>query len=42
VLLSAGVLAATRSHLAGTDAEDKHVLGTAEDVAVAITIGSDS
>jgi MFS transporter, ACDE family, multidrug resistance protein len=42
VLLSAGVLAATRSHLAGTDAEDKDVLGTAEDEAVAITIGSDS
>jgi hypothetical protein len=42
VLLGAGVLAATRSHLAGIDAEDKDVLQTTEDEAVAITIGSDS
>jgi predicted MFS family arabinose efflux permease len=40
VLLSAGVFAATRPHLAGTDAEDKDVLGTAADDAVAI--GSDT
>jgi ACDE family multidrug resistance protein len=42
VLLGAGVLAATRSHLAGIDAEDKDVLQTTEDEAVAITIGTDS
>jgi MFS transporter, ACDE family, multidrug resistance protein len=42
VLLGAGVLAATRSHLAGIDAEDKDVLQTAEDDAVAITLGTDS
>jgi MFS transporter, ACDE family, multidrug resistance protein len=42
VLLGAGVLAATRSHLAGIDAEDKDVLQTTEDEAVAITIGADS
>jgi MFS transporter, ACDE family, multidrug resistance protein len=42
VLLGAGVLAATRSHLAGIDAEDKDMLQTAEDEAVAITIGADS
>jgi ACDE family multidrug resistance protein len=42
VLLGAGVLAATRSHLAGIDAEDKDVLQTAEDDAVAITLGADS
>jgi MFS transporter, ACDE family, multidrug resistance protein len=42
VLLGAGVLAATRSHLAGIDAEDKDVLQTAEDEAVAITLGTDS
>ena len=34
--------AATRSHLAGIDAEDKDVLQTAEDDAVAITLGTDS
>jgi ACDE family multidrug resistance protein len=42
VLLGAGVLAATRSHLGGIDAEDKDVLQTAEDDAVAITLGTDS
>jgi MFS transporter, ACDE family, multidrug resistance protein len=42
VLLGAGVLAATRSHLAGIDAEDKDVLQKTEDEAVAITIGTDS
>ena len=42
VLLGAGALAATRSHLAGIDTEDKDVLQTAEDDAVAITFGSDS
>jgi predicted MFS family arabinose efflux permease len=42
VLLGAGVLAATRSHLAGIDAEDTDVLQTAEDDAVAITLGTDS
>jgi MFS transporter, ACDE family, multidrug resistance protein len=42
VLLGAGVLAATRSHLAGIDAEDKDVLQAAEDDAVAITLGTDS
>jgi MFS transporter, ACDE family, multidrug resistance protein len=42
VLLGAGVLAATRPHLAGIDAEDKDVLQTTEDEAVAITIGTDS
>jgi MFS transporter, ACDE family, multidrug resistance protein len=42
VLLGAGVLAATRSHLAGIDAADKDVLQTTEDEAVAITIGTDS
>jgi MFS transporter, ACDE family, multidrug resistance protein len=42
VLLGAGVLAATRSHLAGIDAEYKDVLQTTEDEAVAITIGTDS
>jgi ACDE family multidrug resistance protein len=42
VLLGAGVLAATRSHLAGIDAEDNDVLQTAEDDAVAITLGNDS
>jgi hypothetical protein len=42
VLLGAGVLTATRSHLGGIDAEDKDVLQTAEDDAVAITLGADS
>jgi MFS transporter, ACDE family, multidrug resistance protein len=42
VLLGAGVLAATRSHLGGIDAEDKDVLQRAEDDAVAITLGADS
>lgn len=42
VLLGAGVLAATRSHLAGIDAEDKDVPETPEDEALAITLGSDS
>jgi MFS transporter, ACDE family, multidrug resistance protein len=42
VLLGAGVLAATRSHLAGIDAEHKDVLQTTEDEAVAITIGTES
>jgi hypothetical protein len=42
VLLGAGVLAATRSHLGGIDAEDKDVLQTAEEEAVAITLGTDS
>jgi predicted MFS family arabinose efflux permease len=42
VLLGAGVLAATRSHLGSTDAEDTDVPATAEDEAVAINIGSDS
>src|ERR1700722_19951788 len=42
VLLGAGALAATRSHLAGIDAEDKDMLQTAEDDAVAITLGTDS
>jgi MFS transporter, ACDE family, multidrug resistance protein len=42
VLLGAGVLTATRSHLAGIDAEDKDVRQTAEDDAVAITLGTDS
>jgi MFS transporter, ACDE family, multidrug resistance protein len=42
VLLGAGVLAATRSHLGGIDAEDKDVLQTTEDEAVAITLGTDS
>jgi ACDE family multidrug resistance protein len=42
VLLGAGVLAATRSHLGGIDAEDKDVQQTAEEEAVAITLGTDS
>jgi ACDE family multidrug resistance protein len=42
VLLGAGVLAATRSHLGGIDDEDKDVLQKAEDDAVAITLGTDS
>jgi MFS transporter, ACDE family, multidrug resistance protein len=42
VLLGAGILAASRSHLAGIDAEDKDVLQTTEDEALAITIGTDS
>jgi hypothetical protein len=42
VLLGAGALAAARSHLAGIDAEDKDVLQTAEDDAVAITLGTDN
>jgi MFS transporter, ACDE family, multidrug resistance protein len=42
VLLGAGALAATRSHLGGIAAEDKGVLQTAEDDAVAITLGTDS
>jgi MFS family permease len=42
VLLGAGVLAATRSHLVGIDAEDKDVQQTTEDDALAITLGSDS
>jgi MFS family permease len=42
VLLGAGVLAATRSHLAGIDDENKDVPETAEDEALAITLGSDS
>jgi len=42
VLVGAGVLAATRPHLGGIDAEDKDVLQTAEDDAVAITLGADS
>jgi MFS family permease len=42
VLLGAGLLAATRSHLAGIDAEDKDVPETPEDEALAITLGSDS
>jgi ACDE family multidrug resistance protein len=42
VLLGAGVLAATRPHLAGIDAEDKDVPQPTEDEAVAITIGTDS
>jgi MFS transporter, ACDE family, multidrug resistance protein len=44
VLLGAGILAATRSHLAGIDAKDKDkdVLQTTEDEALAITIGTDS
>ena|SRR5271163_1781250 len=42
VLVGAGVLAATRPHLGGIDAEDKDVLQTAEDEAVAITLGTDS
>jgi MFS transporter, ACDE family, multidrug resistance protein len=42
VLLGAGILAASRSHLAGIDDEDKDVLQTTEDEALAITIGTDS
>jgi MFS family permease len=42
VLLGAGVLAATRSHLGGIDDEDKDVLQSAEDDAVAVTLGTDS
>jgi predicted MFS family arabinose efflux permease len=42
VLLGAGLLAATRSHLAGIDAEDEDALQSAEDEAVAITFGSDN
>jgi MFS transporter, ACDE family, multidrug resistance protein len=42
VLVGAGVLVATRPHLAGIDAEDKDALETAEEQAVAITIGTDS
>ena len=41
VLVGAGILVATRPRLAGIDAEDKDALKTAEEQAVAITIGSD-
>ena len=42
VLLGAGLLAATRSHLAGIDAEDEDALQSAQDEAVAITFGSEN